>query len=81
MRRDLAEDEDLAGEEPNLAERLSTDCPVPAPGFRGILGRYLAAQDPGFGTRPPALRLTAALFIAAGTLLMALAALSASGAL
>jgi hypothetical protein len=67
--------------EPELAERLSAQRPVPGAGFRGALGRRLAADDPGYGPRPERLRLTVAACCAGGSLLVALGALSAVGIL
>jgi hypothetical protein len=63
-----------------LAERLSTDRPVPAAGFRGALGRHLVARDSGYGPRPARLRLLATGYLVAGMLLLALGALTALGA-
>jgi hypothetical protein len=60
--------------ERELAERLSAERPVPAAGFRGALGRYLAAHDPGYGPRPEKLRLRVGAYVALGTALMALGA-------
>lgn len=64
-----------------VAERLQGERPLPSPAFRGALGRYLAATDPGYGHRPFNLRATAAAYAAGGALLIALGALSAAGAL
>ena len=64
-----------------LAERLSGQRPVPAAGFRGALGRHLAAIDPGYGPRPAHLRVMVSAYISAGTLLIALGALQATGVL
>ncbi len=66
------ESDDLSADEHDLAERLATDRPLPAAGFRGGLARYLAANDPGYGPRPERLRVTVALYLVAGLLLIAL---------
>jgi hypothetical protein len=67
--------------ERELADRLAGERPVPSAGFRGALGRRLAARDPGYGPRPERLRLIVAGYLAAGSLLLVLGALSATGAL
>jgi hypothetical protein len=67
--------------ERELGDRLSTQRPVPAAGFRGALGRYLVARDPGYGPRPPRLRLMAICCVAAGLLFIGVAAVLAVGAL
>jgi hypothetical protein len=67
--------------EPELAERLIARRPVPAPWFRGALGRRLAAEDPGYGPRPARLRVTVAAYCAGGSVLVALGALEAAGIL
>jgi hypothetical protein len=64
-----------------LADRLSRERAVPGAGFRGALARRLAASDPGYGPRPERLRLIVASYVGAGSLLVALGALSATGAL
>jgi len=61
-----------------LGEQLRLARPVPAVGFRGRLHRHLAAQDPGYGSRPERLRLLVACYIGAGGVLIALAALGFS---
>jgi hypothetical protein len=63
-----------------LADRLEADRPLPA-GFRGALGRRLADLDPGYGPRPPRLRLIATGYLGAGALLLATGLLQATGAL
>jgi hypothetical protein len=70
-----------AGAELELADRLAAMRPVPAPGFRGALGRRLAAEDPGWGPRPANLRPLVALYVEAGIVLIALAALLGTGRL
>jgi hypothetical protein len=65
--------------EPELAERLGRERPVPGAAFRGALGRYLVAHDPGYGTRPPRLPLIVAAYVAAGLLVMAVGLLLATG--
>ena len=64
-----------------VAERLGNERPVPGAGFRGALARRLAASDPGYGPRPQRLRLMVAAYVGAGSLLIALGALNATGAL
>jgi hypothetical protein len=72
---------ELGSGEFELADRLGGERPVPAADFRGTLARRLAARDPGYGPRPERLRLTVAAYLGAGSLLIALGALSATGAL
>jgi hypothetical protein len=72
-------DTGLAPADDQLGAELAAERPVPAAAFRGALRRRLAAQDPGYGPRPPRLRVTVATLIAAGLLLIALAALVALG--
>jgi hypothetical protein len=71
--------DDLTTEERAVAERLDGRRPLPAPGFRGSLGRHLAARDPGYGPRPPQLRPVASAYLAASALLLAAGALHATG--
>jgi hypothetical protein len=71
----------LGAEEPELAELLCHNRPIPGAGFRGSLGRRLAATDPGFGPRPERLWLLVTAWLAGGSLLIALGALSAAGTL
>jgi hypothetical protein len=71
----------LGPEETRVAERLQAGKPVPAAGFRGALGRYLAASDPGYGPRPQRLRLMVGAGLAGGAGLLTLGALQATGAL
>jgi hypothetical protein len=77
----LDSEHELAPEERRLAEHVQAARPVPAAGFRGALGRYLAEEDPGHGPRPPRLRLISSTLIASGAALLAVGALQASGAL
>jgi hypothetical protein len=66
-------------EERQVAEWLHAASPVPAAGFRGALGRYLRRRDPGFGPRPPQLRLVSLACVSGGTVLLVVAALQATG--
>jgi hypothetical protein len=66
------------GDEQELAERLGAARPVPGAGFRGKLYRHLHEQDPGYGPRPERLRLLVTCYMAAGGVLIALAALGVS---
>jgi hypothetical protein len=81
----MTDEPDLAPEigpaESELADRLAGERPLPAAGFRGALGRRLAANDPGYGPRPERLRLMVAGYLGGGLFLLALGALSATGAL
>jgi hypothetical protein len=67
---------ELGPDERELAGRLGVERPVPAAGFRGALGRHLAARDPGYGARPERLRLIVAGYLAAGSLLIAVGTLA-----
>ncbi len=60
-----------------LAQRLHDARPVPAPAFRGRLGRQLAAQPPRFA--PARLRLLIATYAGSGLVLLVLGAVGASG--
>jgi hypothetical protein len=73
--------EDISSDDQDLAERLEGQRSVPSAGFRGALGRHLAAQDPHYGSRPEWLRLIVLAYLTAGLLLLLLGALSATGAL
>jgi hypothetical protein len=64
-----------------LAALLKSARPVPSAGFRGALRRRLAARDPGYGPRPPALCLVVAGYLSVGALLIGLGALAAVGVL
>ncbi len=68
-------------EERLLAERLTRERPVPPAGFRGGLGRRLAAIDPGFGPRPGRLWAMVAGYLVVGLLLVLLGLLQATGVL
>ena len=61
--------------EQELAAGLTIARPVPAAGFRGRLGRYLAEHDPGYGPRPERLRLIVGCYLGAGGVLIGLAGL------
>jgi hypothetical protein len=71
----------LGSAEQRLGELLAAQRAAPAAGFRGTLRRHLAAEDPGYGPRPPRLRLNVGGWLAGGALLIALGALQATGAL
>jgi hypothetical protein len=68
---------ELPAEERRLAETLDSRRPLPAPAFRGNLGRRLALLNPGYGHRPAHLWTTAISFGLAGTLLIAIGAAAA----
>lgn len=68
-------------DEPELERRLLDERPVPSGGFRGGLGRMLAASDPGFGPRPPRLRLSVAAWLGAGLIVLGIGALEALASL
>jgi hypothetical protein len=72
---------ELTEKEQEQADQLRDSRPVPGAGFRGALGRYLAAQDPGYGPRPRRLRVIAAGYLGAAGVLLALGLLQATGAL
>jgi hypothetical protein len=74
-------DPELTAHERALAEDLHAGRPVPAPGFRGALGRHLLERDPGYRTRPDRLRLIVSGYLGAGAVLLALGVLQATGAL
>jgi hypothetical protein len=67
--------------ERRLEAELAARRPVPAPGFRGALGRRLAADDPGYGPRPERLRPKVMGMLGGGVLLIVLGALQGIGAL
>lgn len=73
--------DEFESEDRELAKQLDVQRPVPAAGFRGALGRYLLARDPGYGPRPARLGLMVAAYAGAGTILVGLGALVATGAL
>jgi hypothetical protein len=71
----------LTPNELRLAELLDRDRPMPAAGFRGALGRRLAALDPGWGPRPARLGQIAAAYLMAGLVMIGVAAVIGIGAL
>ena len=68
-------------EERRMAEWLEAAAPVPAAGFRGALSRYLRKRDPGYGPRPPRLRVISSACLLASAALLFMAALQATGAI
>ena len=72
---------ELTREDQELAARLAEERPVPGAGFRGALRRHLADRDPGYGPRPEGLQAMVAGYVAAGSFLIAIAALVATGVL
>lgn len=72
-------DPEPTAEERAVDERLRSTRPLPAPGFRGALGRHLAARDPGYGPRPARLRWISSGCVAASAAVLAVAALQATG--
>ena len=72
---------ELGPNERQLEAELAARRPVPAPAFRGALGRRLAAADPGYGPRPARLHLAVVSMIGGGAVLIALGALQGIGAL
>ena len=62
-----------------IGDQLRAIRPIPRPAFRGALQRYLLILDPGYGPRPENLRTLVAMWIVAGVLLLALAAVVAGG--
>ena len=71
--------EPLSPDQERLADALTRERPVPPAGFRGALGRYLAARDPGYRRRPAQLRLMVAVLVFAGLLLILAGLLQAIG--
>jgi hypothetical protein len=59
----------LDPEEP-IAEDLARLRPAPGAAFRGALGRYLAASDPGYGPRPARLRRLVTIYMLTGLVLI-----------
>ncbi len=74
-------DHELTPPDQELADRLSTQRPIPEPEFRGALRQHLATRDPGYGSRPPRLRSIVSAYIGAGAVALALGALEAVGVL
>ncbi len=64
-----------------LEDRLERERPVPAAAFRGVLGRRLDRLDPGYGPRPPQLRLMVGAWLLAGAVVMLVGLLVATGRL
>ena len=81
MSREPESGGELTEEERALAQRLQAARPLPTPGFRGALGRYLVQHDPGYGPRPEELGMKAARLFGGGALLLAVGALQATGVL
>jgi hypothetical protein len=79
MTEDSEIDRVRTDEERALGEHLHADRPVPSANFRGALGRYLVARDPGYGSRPSRLRLISGGCVVASAVLLALGALQATG--
>ncbi len=73
--------DELDPEERWIDERLNRERPVPPAAFRGALGRYVAASDPGFGPRPARLWAMVAAYALTAALLILLGLLQATGAL
>jgi hypothetical protein len=73
--------EDLTPDELGVADRLDRERPTPGAGFRGALGRYLVARDPGYGPRPHNLYALVGGALVSGGVLIALGLLQATGAL
>jgi hypothetical protein len=72
---------EVPAEDRAIGDRLTAERPVPGAGFRGALGRLLAAEDPGYGPRPARLWLISAASVVAGAALVAVAALQATGSI
>jgi hypothetical protein len=81
MHEEPETDAELTPDDLQLADHLTSGRPVPRAGFRGALGRYLAARDPGYGPRPDRLRLIVVSYVGGGLVLAGFAALLAVGAL
>ncbi len=73
--------DELGPDERWVDERLTRERPVPPAAFRGALGRYITARDPGFGPRPQRLWAMVAAYLATAALLILLGLLQATGAL
>ena len=71
--------QDLPDDVARLAERLRDERPVPAPAFRGALGRRLLAYG-GRHARPQRLGARILAFAGSGAALLLAGALSAAGA-
>ena len=67
---------DLPAEDMPLAEFLSSRRPLPAPAFRGRLGRRIALLNPGYSYRPARLWPTAIGVAVGGALLMLIGAIA-----
>lgn len=74
-------DDEFTPAEREVADLLAAERPIPAAGFRGALGRYLAARDPGYGPRPERLLLIVAGYLLLGLLLIGFGALLAAGSM
>ena len=62
-----------------IADRLRSERPVPAAGFRGELRRRLLVADRGRPVAPRRLRLLVTAYAGSGAVLMAIAAIGLAG--
>jgi hypothetical protein len=74
-------DRGLGAIDPELEDRLIAERPMPAAGFRGALGRHLAANDPGWGPRPERLDYLVRGYLGVGAVLIVLGLSVATGVL
>jgi hypothetical protein len=66
---ELPADGEVSARDSELAAMLQHR-PSPTPGFRGALGTWLSAQDPGYGPRPRRLWTTVGICCALGLVLI-----------